>query len=174
MQRLRSRLEATIRTLRAGDRLLPVHVVVPSHLLGAWLAPRLFADTGHLAIDFLLLPELAWKVAAPRVLVEGRTRIPENVDIALLLAEAQVATEAEGTPDYLKEAAQMAGFAPAALRTLQDLAAAGVEPAALEAEAPKSADPERLKLLARMARGLRERLEKARLLDRARDRKAHV
>lgn len=167
MKRLLPRLEATIRTFRVTDPLLPVHVIVPSHLLGAWLMPRLFADTGHLGIDFVLLPELAWKVAAPRVLVEGRTRIPENVDLALLLAEAREATQAEGTPDYLKDAAQMVGFAPAALRTLQSLADTGVGPEALEAQAPKSADPERLRLLARMARGLRERLEKARLLDRA-------
>ena len=83
MTRLLPTLEATIRTLRATNPLLPIHVVVPSHLLGVWLTPRLFADTGHLGIDFVLLPELAWKVAAPRVLVEGRTRIPENVDLAL-------------------------------------------------------------------------------------------
>ena len=160
-------LEATIRELRTPDPLLPVHVVIPSHLLGAWLAPRLFAETGHLGLHFLELHELAWKVAAPRVLAEGRARIPENVDLALLLAEARKATEVGGTPEYLKDAAGMAGFAPAALRTLQALAAAGVTPEALEKQAADSADPERLRLLARMARGLQGRLDAAGLLDRA-------
>jgi len=44
MRRLLPALEATIRALRATNPLLPVQVVVPSHLLGAWLTPRLFAD----------------------------------------------------------------------------------------------------------------------------------
>jgi ATP-dependent helicase/nuclease subunit B len=167
MMQLLPSLESAIRALRATNPLLPVQVVVPSHLLGAWLTPRLFADTGHLGIDFLLLPELAWKGAASRLLAEGRTRVPENVDLALLLAEAREATEAEGTPEYLKDAARMAGFGPAALRTLQDLGAAGVQPEALEAQAPRSADPERLRLLARMARGLRVRLGESGLVDRA-------
>jgi ATP-dependent helicase/nuclease subunit B len=164
---LSSRLEALIQAVRAEDPLLPVHVVAPSHLLGAWLTPRLFAETGHLGIDFLLLPELAWKVAAPQVLVEGRSRIPENVDLALLLAEARKATEADGTPEYLKQAARVEGFAPAALRTLQDLGLAGVTPETLETQAPDSADPERLRLLARLARGLEGRLGDAGLIDRA-------
>ena len=167
MTPLISTLESTIRTLRAADPLLPIQVVVPSHLLGAWLAPRLFAETGHLGIHFLELHDLAWKIAALRVLAAGFTRIPEDVDLALLLAEAQEATQGEGTPAYLKDAAQMAGFAPAALRTLRDLGAAGVTPEALEKQAPEAADPERLRLLARMARGLQGRLEEAGLLDRA-------
>ena len=167
MTRLLPGLEATIRTLRATDPLLPIHVVVPSHLLGAWLTPRLFPETGHLGVHFLELHELAWTVAAPRVLVEGRSRIPENVDLALLLAEAGEAAKAEGTPDDLKEASRMAGFAPAALRTLQDLAAAGVSPGSVDERADESADPERLRLLGRMARGFQERLEQAKLLDRA-------
>ncbi len=167
MTRLVSALEATIRTLRASDPLLPIQVVVPSHLLGAWLTPRLFADTGHLGLHFLELHDLAWKVGAPRALARGLARIPEDVDLALLLAEAREATQGDDTPAYLKDAAERAGFAPAALRTLRDLAAAGVAAEALEKLAPGAADPERLRLLARMAQGLRRRLADARLLDRA-------
>jgi hypothetical protein len=55
-------VEAAVRGVRAGRPLLPVAVVAPSHLLGAWLRPRLFAETGHLGIHFVLLPELAWRV----------------------------------------------------------------------------------------------------------------
>ena len=73
-------------------------------------------ETGHLGIHFLELHDLAWKVAGPRLLAAGRTRIPEDVDLALLLAEGQDATQGDGTPTYLKNAAGMSGFAPAALR----------------------------------------------------------
>ena len=79
---LRPALEDAIRTLRAGDPLLPVKVVVPNHLLGVWLSRSIFKDTGHMAIDFVLAHELAWEVAAPSLLREGRTRVPENVDLA--------------------------------------------------------------------------------------------
>jgi hypothetical protein len=157
-------VEAAVRAVRGGEALRPVTVVVPSHLLGAWLAPRLFADAGHLAIDFALLPELAWRVAAPRLLAEGRGRVPENVDLALLLAAAAEAVKAEGTPAYLREAAALRGFGPAALRTLQDLAAAEVAPERLEA-AP-AVDPARLSLLARLGRGLAEGLRAEGLVDR--------
>ena len=46
--------------------------------------------------------------------------VPEDVDLALLLAEGQDATQGDGTPTYLKNAAGMSGFAPAQeqLRTL--------------------------------------------------------
>jgi len=39
-------LEGCIRELRRGNAFLPIAVVVPSHLLGGWLAHRLFAQTG--------------------------------------------------------------------------------------------------------------------------------
>ena len=66
-----ARERSRIRELRSGDAFLPIAVVVPSHLLGAWLAPRIFAETGHLGIGFHLLPELAWRVAEGRALAEG-------------------------------------------------------------------------------------------------------
>lgn len=160
-------IEDAVRRVRAGNPLLPVAVVVPSHLLGHWLNPRLFADTGHLAIDFVLLPELAWRAAEPKLLPQGRGPVPENVDLALLLATAAEAVKAPGTPDYLRDATAMRGFGPAALRTLHDLASAQVSATRVDDAAPKAVDPERLKLLARLARGLEERLAKERLVDRA-------
>jgi hypothetical protein len=159
-------LEARIRELRRGNAFLPVAVVVPSHLLGGWLAPRLFAETGHLGISFLLLPELAWRVAEGRALAAGLGPVPENVDLALVLASAADAARPAETPVYLKAAVEKAGFGPALLRTLQDLGGCGLGPGELDGLAPGSADAERLRLLARTARGFADRLEKARLLDR--------
>ena len=74
-------LERAIRELRASDPLRPVAVVVPNHLLGVWLSRSIFKDTGHMAIEFVLAHELAWKVAAPSLLREGRARVPENVGL---------------------------------------------------------------------------------------------
>ena len=160
-------LESAIRTLRASNALLPVKVVVPNHLLGVWLSRSIFRDTGHMAIEFVLAHELAWKVAAPSLLREGRTRVPENVGLAVLLGAIPAAVAERGTPEYLREAVKTAGFAPAALRTIEDLAGANLRPEHLEQAAPTAADPERLRLVARLWRAFEAGLEKARLLGRA-------
>jgi RecB family exonuclease len=159
-------LEARVRELRRADAFLPIALVVPSHHLGTWLAPRIFAETGHLGISFLLLPDLAWRVAEGRALALGLGPVPENVDVALGLASAAGASQAAETPAYLKEAVEKAGFGPALLRTLQDLGGSSLGPEDLERLAPGSADAERLRLLARTARDFGARLETARLLDR--------
>ena len=83
-------MEARIRELRRGNAFLPIAVVVPSHLLGTWLAPRIFAETGHLGISFPLLPELAWRVAEGRALAQGLGPVPENVDVALVWPRPRV------------------------------------------------------------------------------------
>ncbi len=164
---LRPALEDAIRALRAGNPLLPVKVVVPNHLLGVWLSRSIFKDTGHMAIEFVLAHELAWKIAAPTLLRDGRTRVPENVGLAVLLGAVPEAVAHQGTSPYLREAVKTAGFAPAALRTIEDLAGANLRPEHLEKAAPAAADPERLRLVARLWRGFEAGLEKARLLDRA-------
>ena len=94
-------LERAVRAVRDGDPLRPVAVLVPNPLQGLWLARRIFADTGHIGIDFLLPRELAWRVAMPGLLHEGRARIPENVDLALLLAAIPGAIADPSTPAYL-------------------------------------------------------------------------
>ena len=43
---LSTTVEAPVRTFRATDTLLPGHVVIPSHLLGAW-AKELCGDHRH-------------------------------------------------------------------------------------------------------------------------------
>jgi hypothetical protein len=164
----RPALEDAIRTLRAEKAFLPVAVVVPQHLFGVWLGRSIFRDTGHMAIEFVLPHELAWKVAAPGLLREGRARLPENVGLAMLLGAIPDAVAEPATPEYLREAVTTAGFAPAALRTIEDLAAALLQPDDLDAVAPGAADPERLRLLARLWRGLTKSLDQARLLDRSR------
>jgi ATP-dependent helicase/nuclease subunit B len=166
MRDLLTAVETAVRTLRAGDPFLPVSVVVPSRLLGSWLAPRLFAGSGHIAVAFVSLQEVAWRVAAPRLLLQGRKPIPENVDLALLLSVSGAAADSLETPDYLREAIAMRGFAPAALRTLQDLAGAGVTVDWLEASAPDAIDPLRLRLLARLTSRFSRRLAEERLIDR--------
>lgn len=164
---LRPRLEGAVLTLRAGNPFLPVQVVVPNHLLGVWLSRSIFRDTGHMAIEFVLAHELAWKVAAPSLLREGRTRVPESVGLAILLGAIPEAVAHESTPGYLRGAVKTAGFAPAALRTIEDLAGASLRPEHLETAAPTAADPERLRLVARLWRAFDTNLEQARLLDRA-------
>jgi len=159
-------LEDAIRSLRASNPFLPVTVVVPNRLLGVWLSRSIFRDTGHMAIEFVLAHELAWKVAATSLLREGRARLPENVGLAVLLGAIPDAVADASTPDYLREAVRTAGFAPAALRTIEDLATAELRPEQLEAAAPNAADPERLRLVARLWRAYAAGLEKARLLDR--------
>ena len=93
MRDLVTAVEAAVGTVRAASPFLPVTVVVPSRLLGLWLGPRLFAGTGHIAIDFALLPEVAWRVAAPRLALQGQRPIPENVDLALLLSVVDEAAQ---------------------------------------------------------------------------------
>ena len=160
-------LERAILDLRQGDPLRPVAVVVANHLLGVWLNRSIFADTGHMAIDFMLAHELAWRVAMPGLLREGRARIPENVDLAVLLGAVPDAVSDADTPDYLRTAAETAGFGPAALRTIRDLAGARLTAEPLEAAAPTSADPQRLRLMARMWKGFETSLAQAGLVDRA-------
>ena len=41
-----TRVEAAVRTFRVADPFLPIHVLVPNHILGTLLARSLFADTG--------------------------------------------------------------------------------------------------------------------------------
>src|SRR5687767_7820384 len=105
-------LERAIRDLRRDDPLRAVAVVVPNHLLGVWLNRTIFADTGHMAIDFMLAHELAWRVAMPGLLREGRARVPENVDLAVLLGAIPDTISDADTPNYLRTAAGTAGFGP--------------------------------------------------------------
>jgi hypothetical protein len=69
---MRQALESAIRALRAENPLLRATVVVPNRLLGTWLSRSLFGETGHMAIDFELAHELAWRVAAPGLLQAQR------------------------------------------------------------------------------------------------------
>jgi ATP-dependent helicase/nuclease subunit B len=166
MKNLVDQVERSVQAVREESPFLPVTVVVPSRLLGLWLGPRIFAHSGHIAIDFLLLQEVAWRVASPSLLAHGRRPTPENVDLALLMSVIDEAASDAETPDYLRNAVAMRGFAPAALQTLQDLAGAGLESAALEAQAETAVDPLRLRLLARLARRFSRRLDEEGFVDR--------
>ena len=59
-----ARIEAAIRTFRAADPFLPIHVIVSNHVLATLLGRSLFTDTGYLAIDVQLPHEFAWSVTA--------------------------------------------------------------------------------------------------------------
>ena len=118
-----TRVEAAIHTFRAADPFLPVHILVPNHVLGTLLSRALFADTGYLAIHVELPHEFAWSVASRDSLAAGLLTVPEEVDLAIVLEAAAAAVSEASTPDYLKLAVPMPGFAPAALRTLRDIAA---------------------------------------------------
>jgi hypothetical protein len=161
-----AQLEAAIVSLRANDQFRPVHLLVPNHVLGTLVSRALFADTGYLNIRCELPHEFAWRIAATDCLTAGLLAVPEEVDLAVVLAAAASAVEDAGhdTPDYLRRAVAMAGFGRAALRTLRDLAAADVSADALEAFAPKAPDPEKLRVLARIDRGRRQSLADACLI----------
>ena len=161
-----AQIEAAIATLRAADPFRSVHVLVPNHVLGTHLSRALFAETGYLAIYCELPHEFAWRLAVKACLVEGLLPVPEEVDLALVLTAATEAVQNEGTPDYLRRAAEMRGFAPAALRTLRDLEAAGVSADALEAHAADAPDSEKPRVLARIARARQKAVDGAGLVDR--------
>ncbi len=115
-----------------------------------------------MAIEFMLAHELAWRIAAPGLLSDGRATMPENVGLALLLGAIPEAVAHADTPDYLRAAATTAGFGPAALRTIEDLAAAALRPQALEATAhshlrpgPPAADGAAVERASRPARPTR-------------------
>ena len=161
-----TRVEAAISTFRAADPFLPVHILVPNHVLGTLLSRALFADTGYLAIHVELPHEFAWSVASRESLAAGLLPVPEEVDLAIVLEAGAAAVSEGSTPDYLKLAVPMPGFAPAALRTLRDIAAGDVTPSALEAYAPKAPDADKVRVLARIARRHQATLAAAQLLDR--------
>ena len=161
-----ARIEAAIRTFRAADPFLPIHVIVSNHVLGTLLGRSLFADTGYLAIEVQLPHEFAWSVAARESHHAGLLPVPEDVDLAIVLKAASAAVSDEATPDYLRRAAPMPGFASAALRTLRDIAGADVTPLTLDAFAVKAQDGAKVRVLARIANGHKATLTSAKLLDR--------
>jgi RecB family exonuclease len=164
---LASRLEAAIVEFRVKDPFLPIHVLVPTPLLGTWLAQRIFAESAHIAIHFERPEQLAWRLLEPVALLEGVRPIPEFAELAMVLAAAREEGKRENLPDYLKTALRTRGFAPALLQTLHDLDAAGIGTDALNERAPRSAAPERLQLLARLQGSVDGRLHAAGLLSRA-------
>lgn len=164
---LASKLEAAIVALREKDAFLPIHVLVPAPLLGLWLGRTIFAETGHVAVYFEKPEQLAWRLVEPAALDEVLRPAPEFAELAMVLAAVREEGQRDDLPEYLKTALRTRGFAPAALRTLEDLDAAGIGPDALEGLAPSSAAPERLQLLGRVQRGVNDRLRAARLLSRA-------
>ena len=160
-----AQVEAAIRKQRSGNALLPIHVIVPNHVLATLLERGLFDDTGYVAIHVEIPYEFAWRVAGPRALAEGLLRIPEEVDLAIVLSAA-AASISKATPDYLTHAVGLSGFAPAALRTVRDMTAAGVATEQVDRLAGKVPDPEKARLLARVAQGYQAKLKAAGLLDR--------
>jgi len=105
-----TRVEAAVRTFREADPVLPIHVLVPNHVLGTLLARSLFADTGYLAIHVELPHEFAWSIAARESLGAGLLPVPEEVDLAIVLNAAAAAVSDASTPGYLKAAVQMPGI----------------------------------------------------------------
>ena len=83
----------------------------------------------------------------------GLLPVPEDVDLAIVLKAAAAAVSDKSTPDYLRRAAPMPGFASAALRTLRDIAGADVTPAALEAFAGDAQDGAKVRVPTRIANG---------------------
>jgi ATP-dependent helicase/nuclease subunit B len=166
LQNLLACIEAAVASLRVADPFRPVHVLVPNHVLGTLLSRSLFRDTGYLGIYCELPHEFAWRLASKTCLVEGLLPVPEEVDLAIVLTAGAHAVDQEGTPDYLRRAVTMPGFAPAALRTLRDVGAADVGPDALDSYAPHSPDSDKLRVMARIARAQQTAVAAAGLVDR--------
>jgi ATP-dependent helicase/nuclease subunit B len=159
--------EAQLRAARALDPLAPIHIVARSPLVGTLLRAQLYDRADLLGVDVMTPAELAWRVGCARVLASGSAPIEEGVDLAIVLSVAEDLRGSGELPPYLEAALAMTGFAPACLRTIDDLAGADVGPEQLEGLAPRAADPARIGLLAHIASRYAERLEAAHLIARA-------
>ena len=118
------------------------------------------------AIHVELPHEFAWSIAARESLGLGLLPVPEEVDLAIVLNASTAAVSDASTPNYLERAVQMPGFAPAALRTLRDIAAADIAPEVLETFVARAPDGDKVRVLARVAREYRRTLASAQLIDR--------
>jgi ATP-dependent helicase/nuclease subunit B len=159
-------LESAILRCREANSILPVHVLVPNHVLGTLLGRALFAETGYLGIYLELPYEFAWRVAATACLREGLLPVPDEVDEAII-SQASHAAVAEGaTLDVLRQAVRMPGFASAAMRTLRDVGAAKILPDALHSFAETAAERDKIQLLSRIIEMHRQTHAASGLVDR--------
>ena len=58
-----TQVEAAIVKQRSADALLPIHVIVPNHVLATLLERALFSDTGYIAVHVEMPHEFAWRIA---------------------------------------------------------------------------------------------------------------
>ena len=73
---------------RSTEALLPIHVIVPNHVLATLLERALFSDSAYIAVHVEMPHEFAWRIARDRALVEGFLPTPEDVDVAIVLSAA--------------------------------------------------------------------------------------
>ena len=124
--------------LRREDPLGALLLVVPSRLLGARLRAGVARALGGIAgLHVLTLPELAERIAALPLALEGRRPLPAVADRLLVDRALRAAVPAAG--GYFSGVLNARNFPAAMLRTLLDVKRAGLGAADLVAAFPGSA-----------------------------------
>ena len=138
MRRIEARLVEDVRALRERDPRGAILLVVPSRLLGARLRAGIARALGGVAaLHVLTLPELAERLAALPLALDGRRPLPAVADRFLVDRAIRTAIPAAG--GYFSRVASARNFPSALLRTLLDVKRAGLGASDLEAALPDSA-----------------------------------
>jgi len=117
--------------LRAGDSLNPIHVLVPTHVLGRHLMRTVARRSGVcFNVRFLTFPDLAELVACERLAASGRAALPPLGDFLIARKAIKARVPANG---YLAPIRESPGTPRAVLSSVTDLKKAGVTADQLEA-----------------------------------------
>ncbi|MGH7318140.1 MAG: hypothetical protein ACRELA_00700, partial [Candidatus Rokuibacteriota bacterium] len=138
MRRLEARLVEDVRALRQRDPRGALLLVVPSRLLGTRLRARLASALGGVAgLHVLTVPELAERVAALPLALEGRRPLPAVADRFLVDRALRETIPPAG--GYFSAVAAARNFPAAVLRTLLDVKRARLTATDLEGAFPGDA-----------------------------------
>jgi ATP-dependent helicase/nuclease subunit B len=138
MRQLEARLVEDVRALRRKDPLGALLLVVPSRLLGERLRAGVARALGGVAgLHVLTLPELAERLAALPLALDGRRPLPAVADRLLVDRAIRAAVPPAG--GYFSRVLDARNFPAAMLSTLLDLKRAGLEARELKAAFPGSA-----------------------------------
>ena len=86
-----------IGALRAGDPLNPIHVLVPTHVLGRHLMRTVARRSGVcFNVRFLTFPDLAELVACERLAASGRVALPPLGDFLIARKAIKARVPANG------------------------------------------------------------------------------
>lgn len=117
-------------TLRAGHPLDPIHVLVPTHVLGRHLMRTVARRAGVcFNVRFVTFPDLAEQVACERLAASGRMALPPLGDFLIARKAIKARVPAAG---YLAPIRDSPGTPRAVLSSVTDLKKAGITADQLE------------------------------------------